>query len=145
MAQLRAGVESPEALQQIMADLQRYIGAYQGVLGDDLYAEGLFGGTAADYFIGLLEEARGLSNDAIEAMRDQIRESNDALILELQRLIEALTHYGDTIATADQAPPVLDGHIGIDVNVFAEDGFGAWVDTRIERWEWRRESQAGPN
>ena len=145
MAQLRGGVESPEAIQQIMADLQRYVGAYQGALGDQLYTSTGFGGSYADELIAILEEARGLSNDALEAMRDQIRESNDALVLELQRLIEALTHYGDTIATADQVPPVLDGNIAIDVNVFAEEGFGAWVDARIEQWEWRRGAEEGPN
>ncbi len=146
MEQLRAGVDSPEAIQQIMADLQRYIGSYQSAIGDSLYTEGLFGGTTADYLVGILEEARGLSNEALEGMRDQIRESNDALIAELGRLIDALTHYGDTIATADQQPqPELVGNIGIDVNVFAEDGFGAWVDTRIDQWYWRQQNEAGPN
>ena len=146
MAQMRGGLESPEAIQSIMADLQRYIGLYQGALGDQLYGPTSFGGTYADELIAILEEARGLSTDALEAMRDQIRETNDALIAELQRLITALTHYGDTIATADAAPPPeLIGDIDINVNVFAGEYFDARVEGLIQDWAWRQQSDAGPN
>lgn len=148
MAQLRGGLESPEAIQQIMADLQRYVGLYSGSLGDSLYAQPGWGsGTAADDLIAILEEARGLSTDALEAMRDQIRETNDALILELQRLIDALTHYGDTIATADAAPKVFSGNLDLNltVDMTPSEYFDAHIDARIERWEWQRNAEDGPN
>lgn len=135
MNRLREGVSSPEAIQQLMADLQRYTGAYQSLMGDSLYNQSIFGGSEADWIIGILEEARGLSNEAFEEMRDQIRETNQALIEELQRLIEALTNYGDSIATADQAGPVpqFDGNIGIDINVTPSEWFETWVDARVNR------------
>lgn len=140
MAQLRAGVSSPETLQALMADLQRYTGAYGSSLGDALYTQSGFGGTEADWIIGILEEARGLSNDAFDAMRDQIKESNDALIAELQNLITALQHYGDTVATGDTAQPALDVNGTIDVNVSAGDGFWAEVDARFD-YNWMRRQQ----
>jgi hypothetical protein len=104
-----------------MADLQRYVGLVQGTLGDNLYQSmSPFGGeTWADYLIGLLEEGRGLSNDAFEEMRDQIRETNEALIAELELLISALTDFtgvltggggGDSFVKSDITIPV-------DVNV----------------------------
>jgi hypothetical protein len=120
MAGLR-GAGSPEEVQQLMADLQRYVGLVQGTLGDNLYQSmSPFGGeTWADYLIGLLEEGRGLSNDAFEEMRDQIRETNEALIAELELLIAALTDFtgvltggggGDSFVKSDITIPV-------DVNV----------------------------
>jgi hypothetical protein len=87
----------------------------------------------ADWLVSILEEARGLSNDAFESMRDQIRETNDALIAELERLIEALTHYGDSVATADQQPPTIGGAIDINIDVRPSDWFETWVESRITR------------
>lgn len=134
MRQLRDGVSSPEAIQQLMADLQRYTGAYQSVMGEGFYTQSGFGGSEADWIVSILEEARGLSNEAFESMRDQIRETNDALIAELERLITALTHYGDSIATSEQVPPPpVDVNVGIDVTVAPSEWFQTWVDTRITR------------
>jgi hypothetical protein len=134
MRQLRAGVSSPEAVQQLMADLQRYTGMYRQLMGEDFYTQSGFGGTEADWIVSILEEARGLSNDAFEAMRDQIRETNDALIAELERLIEALTHYGDTVATANQqTPPEFDFDVGVDVNVKTSPYFDSYVDASVRR------------
>jgi hypothetical protein len=136
MASLRSGASSPEAIQQLMADLQRYVAAYQGAVGDQLYEGSPYGGPSyADELISILEEARGLSNTALEGMRDQIRESNELLISELSRLIEALQHWGDSVATGDgvgvgAAPTNITGQF--DINVHAGDGFWADVDARIE-------------
>ena len=147
MAQLRAGVSSPEAMQALMADLQRYTGAYQNALGDSLYTQSGFGGTEADWIIGILEEARGLSNEAFEDMRDAIREANDLLIVELQRLIEALTHYGDGIATGTpEGPSDLSVTGAIDVNIRTSDQFWADVDARWEyNWMRRQQIEGGIN
>jgi hypothetical protein len=69
------------------------------------------------------------------------------LIAELGRLIDALTHYGDTIATADATPGVLSGNLDLNltVDMTPSDYFDAHIDARIERWEWRNQSEAGPN
>ena len=132
-----------------MADLQRYTGAYQSSLGDDLYTQSGFGGSQADWIIGILEEARGLSNEAFEDMRDAIREANDLLIAELSRLIEALTHYGDTVATttANMATPQELSVTGaVNVNVSTSDQFWADVDARWEyNWMRRQQFDAGIN
>jgi len=148
MGSLRSGATSPEAIQQLMADLQRYVGAYQGSLGDDLYGSGPgmgWEGSYADELISILEEARGLSNDALEGMRDQIQESNQALVDELQRLIQALQHWGDSMATGDGAVATSQNITGqFDINVHAADGFWADVDARIEAGI-AAENYAGPN
>ena len=146
MGSLRSGASSPEAIQQLMSDLQRYVGAYQSSLGDDLYSSGAgWGGNYADELISILEEARGLSTDALEGMRDQMREANELLIAELQRLIEALTHYGDTIATGEGAIGATTNITGqFDINVRASDGFWADVDARIES-QIADANYAGPN
>jgi hypothetical protein len=134
MRQLREGVSSPEAVQQLMADLQRYTGMYRQLMGEDFYTQSGYGGTEADWIVSILEEARGLSNDAFEAMRDQIRETNDALIAELERLIEALTHYGDTVATSNQqTPPEFDFDVGVNVNVQTSPYFDAYVESSVRR------------
>jgi tape measure domain-containing protein len=144
MEQMRAGITSPEMAQQLVADLQRYIGAYQGVLGDDIYSMSVGGQSLADHLIGALEEARGLSNEAFETMRDQIRESNDALIAELQRLIEALTHFGTAMDTAEPASETLDVSGQFDIHVHPSELFETWVDARIEQ-HWYQKEYTGPN
>ena len=135
MQSLRAGegMNSPEQVQALMADLQRYISAYQGVLGEDLYADAN-GNNRADWLMDILEEGRGLSNDALEGFRDQVREINEALIAELQILFTALTAL--TGAIQDE-PPTFDVDLGLDINIHADDGFWAEVDARIERQLWR--------
>jgi len=117
MGQLRGGTGSPEELQQWMADLQRYVGLMQGSLGDRMYESiAPWGGdTWADYLVGILEEARGLSNTALEEMRDQIQATNEALINELQLLILALTDF-----TGMLADPEGDGGGGKNINIPVE-------------------------
>ncbi len=132
MGQLRGGVGSPEQIQQLMADLQRYVGQYQTAMGDQLYAEGIFGGTEAGWLQGILEEARGLSNEAFESMRDQIRESNDALVAELQRLIEALQHFGGAVGAGGATASQLDVNGNIDITIHPSNDFWASVDSRID-------------
>ena len=117
-----------------MGDLQRYTGAYGSLMGDALYdPQGSTGWTRADYLVNILEEARGLSNDAFQDMRDQIRETNDELITALERMIEALTHYGDSVATGSQQPAQFDANIGVDVTIMPSEWFESWVETRINR------------
>lgn len=97
LGNLRAGeYTSPEALQQAMGDLQRYVGMYQQTAGQNLYNESPFGGgSIADWLVSVLEEGRGLSDQAFEGMRDAVKEQNDALIAEMERLIEAITTFND--------------------------------------------------
>jgi hypothetical protein len=87
---------SPEEVQQLMGDLQRYVGLLQGNLGDSLYnSTSPWGGeTWADYLVGILEQGRTLSDDALQNMRDQIQDTNEALIQELRNLIDALRDFG---------------------------------------------------
>ena len=137
MAELRGGVSSPEQVERLMADLSRYVSSYQGALGDDLYATYGIGTTPADDLVRILEEARGLSNDAFETMRDQMRESNELLMAELDRLINALTHFGDSVATGGQVPVDVDVDIDIEIGVAPNSMFELWIDQRIERHFYR--------
>jgi hypothetical protein len=95
MALLAGGsVSSPEQLQQLMADLQRYIQALAGSLGDQLF-EPMdimgWGQTWTDYLSGILEQAQGYSDAYFEQFRDEIRAANDELIDAIRDLIDALT------------------------------------------------------
>ena len=95
-----------------------------------------------DSMVNILEEARGLSNEAFETMRDQIKESNDALVFELQRLIEALTNfYG---VPEGIVSPAVDVSGEFDIRVHAGDGFWTEVDARIQRRMTERDYH-GPN
>ena len=102
MSGLRSGsFDSPETLSQAMADLQRYSGMYANLAGDRLHEPNVFGGASiADWLISVLEEARGLSDAGFEAMRDTVREQNEALIAEMQRLIEAIMRFNDNFDEA---------------------------------------------
>jgi len=145
MGELRSGegMNSPEQVAALMADLQRYIGAYQGVVGDEaLYEAGPMGSNRADWLMRILEEGRGLSNDALEGFRDQVREINEALIAELQTLYTALT---ELTGALQNGPGTFDVDLGIDIDIRAGDGFWSNVDARINRAVWREGAQGGIN
>jgi hypothetical protein len=136
MAQLRAGVDSPEALQSIMSELQRYIGLYAGSLGDLLYeypAGGQGRGTYAEMLIALLEEARGLSDDAFDVMRQNIEDANAELINQLTILNGLLTdiNNGDAFDPTTIQPQEVD--VTVDIRVTADQAWlDAYVDSRVD-------------
>jgi hypothetical protein len=147
MRQLREGVSSPEAVQQLMADLQRYTGMYRQLMGDEFYSGSGGAPSGADWVVSILEEARGLSNDAFEAMRDEIREVNQRLIDELEDLIDALTHYGDAIKTSEEQPqPQFDfnANVDVNVNVAPSEWFETWIDTKVTNAVVAQTQQSAP-
>lgn len=93
MATLRSGsVTSPEELAQLIADLQRYTGAYQNVLGDDFY-EPLYNSnqTPADEILALLGEARTISDGYFDVWKEEVSAYNEELLSVLNLLYEYLT------------------------------------------------------
>lgn len=138
MALLSGGqVSSPEQLQQLMADLQRYIQALAGSLGENLF-EPMdimgWGQTWADYLSGILEQAQGYSDDYFEQFRDEIRTANEELIEALRDLIDALTDFqGGTLGGGDSGyggghggpNPNPEGAYSPQVNVFLEGSMAA--------------------
>jgi hypothetical protein len=146
MRSLRLGeAGSPEQLQQMMADLQRYIGLYSQALGDDLYAiAGPGGNTMSDVLIAMLEEARGLSDLALEEMRGQVQEQNEALMAQLEILMDSLTNFHGEIVTAVQEPTQVDFTGTFDIHVHPNENFEVWVDARIDQ-AMARSGYHGPN
>jgi len=145
MGELRSGegMSSPEQVQALMADLQRYVQAYQGAVGDDaLYEAGPMGSSRADWLMRILEEGRGISNETLDGFRDQVREINEALIAELRTMYEALTSLNVTL---NQPPGTFDVDLRLDVDVRAGDGFWANIDARIARAEWASGHNGGVN
>jgi hypothetical protein len=102
------GVTSPEQLQQLMADLQRYIQALAQGLGDELYMPRDimgWGDTWAEWLSNILTEAQGYSDAYFAQFRDEIEAANADLIDAIRDLIEALTGRSvEDIAGASQAP-----------------------------------------
>ena len=105
---------SPEEIQMLMGDLSRYVGLAQGSLGDQLYQPmAPWGGdTWADYLVGVLEQGRELSNTAFDEMRDQIQQTNEALIAELELLISALTDFTGVLTGGG---PAIEQTINVNV------------------------------
>jgi hypothetical protein len=86
MADIADGVESPEELTRLMADLQRYSQLLQGTMGERFYTEGY-----DQYVITALQWAQALANEYFEIFRLEIMESNQAIVDELLRIYELLT------------------------------------------------------
>jgi hypothetical protein len=124
MATLRSGsVTSPEQLQMLIGDLQRYASGYQGTWGENFYttfrnSEFGYSFNPADWIQEILGEAGGLSDTLFEGWRDEIRASNDALIDQLGVLIDALTNFeGALLGGGEGMNPDITIPVEVTVNI----------------------------
>ena len=123
MATLRSGnVTSPEQLQQLIADLQRYTSGYEGTWGDDFYttfrnSEFGYNFNPADFITSILGEAGGLSDDLFEGWRGDIQASNQALIEQLELLITALTDVEGVFGDPKTYSPEVTVPVEVNVNI----------------------------
>ncbi len=134
MAQLNSGdLTSPEAIQSVMSELLRYISQYQQVMGENLYTAGENGIIPAEWLTGILEEARELSNIQLEAFRIEIRETNDAILAELQLIYEALTLTNEERLGVD---------VNVNVNLTLDPSIHAQIEAAV-RTQWMRHGHEG--
>ena len=98
----------------------------------------------SDVLIAMLEEARGLSTEALDDMRGQIQNSNEALMEELRTLMDSLTNFSGDVVTAVQEPTQVDFTGTFDVHVHPSEMFEVWVDSRIDQ-AMARGAYHGPN
>jgi hypothetical protein len=87
-----------EAVQQAVADFQRYAGLYQQSLGQEFFETDLFGTTSpAERMISMLEQIEEMAIGRLAGFRERIEETNQAFIDQMERATNALTSFNDTL------------------------------------------------